>query len=279
IPASAFLIDDGDDDGDSLSKSQEAAAGTSDYDADSDGDGLSDATDFDPVVPNEAPGTPALSAASLPENVADAVVGNLSATNEAADTLAWSFASGTGDDDNGLLLLTGGMLSLAGSADFETKASYSIRVRATDSGGLSSEESFVITVVDDEVGRTAAEWHQNEFGNAPVDWEADDDHDRLSRLLEYALGASPFADSSSVVPTISWDAGVVRFEFTRRATGFHDLIYQVQSSISLDDWQAAAAHEVSVTPGPPPELEQVVMELDTPVPPGVFLRLKVVLVE
>jgi hypothetical protein len=277
IPASAFFSDDGDDDEDGLTKSQETAIGTSDYLSDTDEDGLSDATDFDPVNPNTAPTAAVLSNATIAENVTPPLLGDLSATqNDAGDQLTWSFASGTGDTDNAVFTLTGNQISLAAPADFETQPTYSVRLRATDLGGLFTEQTFTITITDDAVGLTATEWHQNKFGNAPINWTADEDNDGLTRLLEYAFGADPTTDSSAVLPAISRVGSAIRFTFTRRATGFHDLIYQIESSPSLSSWSPAnGLTEVSVTPGPSPDLEKVVLEVTSPVPPGLFLRLKI----
>jgi arylsulfatase A-like enzyme len=275
VPASAFFSDDGDDDGDTLSKSAEAAQGTSDYLVDTDADGLGDATDFDPVTPNVAPGIPELSNASFPENIANPEIGELTADNEALDSLTWSFAPGDGDADNPLFAFAGNRLSLSGSADFETRSSYSIRVRATDLGGLLSEETFVLNVINDAIGRSAAEWHQNEFGAAPVDWSADDDHDGLGRLLEYALGGDPAGDSSAAMPRITISGGVIHYSYTRRAPGYHDLIYQVEASAGLAAWSPAATSVVSITDGPQPWLEHVVLALPPDSVPPLFLRLNV----
>jgi hypothetical protein len=47
-----------------------------------------------------------------------------------------------------MFLVVGNELRTAAVLDFETKSSYSIRVRVTDSGGLSHEEVFAIQVTD-----------------------------------------------------------------------------------------------------------------------------------
>jgi len=56
--------------------------------------------------------------------------------------------SGTGDTDNAAFTVSGNSLLLTGSANFEAKSSYSVRVRATDKGGLIFEKSLVIAVTD-----------------------------------------------------------------------------------------------------------------------------------
>ncbi|MGF0538175.1 DUF5801 repeats-in-toxin domain-containing protein, partial [Agrobacterium sp. ES01] len=88
-------------------------------------------------------------------NVAGAVVATLTATDvDAGDTHSFQLVSGTGDTDNALFTIVGNELRLVGSADYETKASYTIRVQATDAGG----ETYVTTrtiLVNDLVENTA----------------------------------------------------------------------------------------------------------------------------
>lgn len=56
--------------------------------------------------------------------------------------------AGLGDDDNDLFEIAGGFLRAKQTFDFETKSSYTIRARATDVTGLSSEGSLTIEVTD-----------------------------------------------------------------------------------------------------------------------------------
>ncbi|MBL9115256.1 MAG: cadherin domain-containing protein [Verrucomicrobiaceae bacterium] len=104
----------------------------------------------DAVAPaNNAPTNIALSNATLAENNAPgATVGTLTATDaDAGDTHTFSLAGGA---DDSAFTITGTTLSLNGSADYETKSSYSIRVRATDSGvgNLFFEKDFTVTILD-----------------------------------------------------------------------------------------------------------------------------------
>ncbi len=96
------------------------------------------------------PGQPTnitLSASTITENnTAGATIGTLTATDEdAGDTHTFTFAGGA---DDAAFTITGNTLTINGSADFETKPSYSIRIRATDSsvGMLTFEKNFTITV-------------------------------------------------------------------------------------------------------------------------------------
>ncbi|MBD2551600.1 hypothetical protein H6G65_18890, partial [Microcystis elabens FACHB-917] len=97
---------------------------------------------------NEAPTDLALSASSIDENVAaHSVVGTFSSTDQdAGNTFTYSLVAGSGDIDNSAFTIAGNQLQINASPDFETKNSYSIRVRTTDQGGLSFEKALTLTV-------------------------------------------------------------------------------------------------------------------------------------
>ncbi len=99
---------------------------------------------------NEAPATLTLSSNAIAENnLAGAVIGTFSSTDpDAADTFTYSFVSGDGDADNGAFSIEGNELKAAESFDFESKNSYSIRVRTTDANGLMFEQAFTIEVTN-----------------------------------------------------------------------------------------------------------------------------------
>jgi hypothetical protein len=99
---------------------------------------------------NETPTNINLSAGSIAENAgANATVGTLTTTDpDAANTFAYTLFSGTGDTDNAAFNISGNALRASSSFDFETKSSYSIRVRSTDQGGLWTENVFTISVTD-----------------------------------------------------------------------------------------------------------------------------------
>jgi mRNA-degrading endonuclease HigB of HigAB toxin-antitoxin module len=99
---------------------------------------------------NEAPTAVSLSPDSVPENVEiGTVVGDLSTEDpDEGDTHTYSLVSGDGDDDNSTFIIDGDQLRTAVELDFETKDTYLIRVQSTDAGGLSVEQTLVITVTD-----------------------------------------------------------------------------------------------------------------------------------
>jgi VCBS repeat-containing protein len=99
---------------------------------------------------NDAPTDIALSNNSVTENNAvSSVVGTLSTTDvDAGDSFTYTLVSGAGSTDNVSFTIVGSDLKAAASFNFEAKQSYSVRIRTNDTGGLSTENTFVITVKD-----------------------------------------------------------------------------------------------------------------------------------
>jgi gliding motility-associated-like protein len=106
---------------------------------------------------NDAPTNISLSANAVAENAASGTtVGTLAGTDaDAAETFTYTLVSGTGDTDNASFTITGSTLRTAAVFDFETKNSYSVRVRVTDAGGLTFEKVFTISVTDINEAPTA----------------------------------------------------------------------------------------------------------------------------
>lgn len=102
------------------------------------------------LIFNTAPTGVSLSPATIAENEATGkVVGTLTTTDEdSGDTHTYTLVSGTGSTDNAKFTINGNQLKAAESFDFETKSSYTVRIKTTDAGGLSFEKAVVITVVD-----------------------------------------------------------------------------------------------------------------------------------
>ncbi|MFM6071810.1 MAG: cadherin domain-containing protein, partial [Dolichospermum sp.] len=99
---------------------------------------------------NESPTNLTLSNTSINENVAPlTVIGSFSTTDpDAGNSFNYSLINGAGDTDNNVFTISSNQLKINVSPDFETKNSYSIRVRTTDQGGLSYEKQLTINVND-----------------------------------------------------------------------------------------------------------------------------------
>jgi hypothetical protein len=100
-------------------------------------------------TPNSAPTDISLTGTSIVENVSNPTVGTLSTTDvDAGDAHTYSLAAGTGDTDNGSFTISNGQLVFSGTADFETKNQYSVRIRTTDTGSQQFEKAFTINVTN-----------------------------------------------------------------------------------------------------------------------------------
>ncbi|MBD2141915.1 DUF4347 domain-containing protein, partial [Anabaena sp. FACHB-1250] len=99
---------------------------------------------------NKAPTNLTLSTSTIAENqVIGTVVGNLSSTDpDTANTFTYSLVTGNGATDNSLFTITNNQLKTNSIFDFETKNSYSVRLRTTDQGGLFFETQLTIGVTD-----------------------------------------------------------------------------------------------------------------------------------
>jgi len=64
------------------------------------------------------------------------------------DSFAYSLVDGDGADDNDAFMIDGNQLKIKASPNFESKQSYKIRVKTTDSGGLSYQKALAIAVND-----------------------------------------------------------------------------------------------------------------------------------
>jgi alpha-L-fucosidase 2 len=100
--------------------------------------------------PNNAPTDIALSNAGVTENQpSGTTVGTFSTVDpDSGNTFTYSLVSGTGSTDNSSFTVSSNSLQTAAVFDYETKNSYSIRVRSTDQGTLFFEKAFTITVTD-----------------------------------------------------------------------------------------------------------------------------------
>ena len=133
-------------------------------------------------------------------SIAGAVVGTLSATFDGATDSATTFAlvSGTGSTDNGLVKVTGNQFTLryGGRLDAGVKPSLSLRIRATDSTGVSGESVVSVDVTLDESKDVDADGltltQENALGTSDLKSDTDEDGS-----LDGNEGDAATADSSS----------------------------------------------------------------------------------
>ncbi|NVJ46376.1 MAG: Ig-like domain-containing protein, partial [Cytophagia bacterium] len=112
---------------------------------------LADAFTGEVYTTNFAPTDITLSASSIQENNdVDEEVATLSTTDaDAGDSFTYSLVSGTGDADNASFTINGDKLLAAEAFDFETKDSYSIRLKTDDGFGGSFEKELTINITNE----------------------------------------------------------------------------------------------------------------------------------
>ena len=173
--------------------------------------------DCENVNQNHAPTDLSLSPASVGENEPVATtVGTLTATDaDAADTHAYSLVAGTGSGDNGSFTLAGTTLRTNAVFDYETKSSYSIRVRATDALNAGFEKQLTISVTDKveninpvavDDSETTSEDTQLELPASGAGSPAANDTDADSDPLTVTAVANPSGGAVSLL------AGTIRFD-------------------------------------------------------------------
>ncbi len=80
-------------------------------------------------------------------NVVGIVIGTFSADADAGPC-TFSFATGQGDADNKYFSISGNKLKALIVFDYETRHTYSIRVKCTDTAGNTLEKAFQVEVID-----------------------------------------------------------------------------------------------------------------------------------
>ncbi|QDV82501.1 Cadherin domain protein [Stieleria magnilauensis] len=187
---------------------------------------------------DSAPSEVTLSSDTVAENSATAtVVGDLQTTDSNPnDTHTYGFVSGDGDDDNASFTISGGQLLTAESFDFESQDSYTIRVRSTDSSGLSVEQVLVISVTNVNESATAVSLsHASVADGQPsgtvVGTLSSDDPDS-GDTLTYTL-VSGTGDDDNASFTISGDELVTAFAADQSTKSSYSIRVQVTDADGL----------------------------------------------
>jgi ribonuclease/Cadherin domain/Dockerin type I domain len=163
---------------------------------------------------NSAPTNVTLSATSIAENQpANSAIGTFSSNDpDTGNTFTYSLVTGTGSTDNASFSITGNTLNATASFDYETKNSYSIRVRTTDQGGLFFEKVFTITVINVNEAVVLTRANSTVSGN----------------VLTQLSNSGTWADPESGAVTLTASLGTV----TKNADGTWGWSYQATDFVS-----------------------------------------------
>lgn len=99
---------------------------------------------------NDAPTDITITSNQIAENLAsNASVGQLTSNDQdITNTFTYTLVSGVGSTDNSSFNISGNNLRASVSFDYETKNTYSVRIRTTDNLGASFEKVFTVNVTD-----------------------------------------------------------------------------------------------------------------------------------
>jgi hypothetical protein len=100
-------------------------------------------------VINQPPTQLVINNSQVAENVPiNTTVGTFNATTNQGDILTYSLVSGDGSTDNQLFEIVNNTIHIKITPDFEIKPNYTVRVKATNQNGLSTEKPFPINITD-----------------------------------------------------------------------------------------------------------------------------------
>ena len=172
------------------------------------------------AVINHNPTNILLSSTNVAENLpVGSTVGTLSAQDpDAGDTFVYALTNGTGGADNGSFGISSGDLLTSTSFNYEVKSNYSIRVRAADQGGLSTQKVFAIRVTDVDEKPDVQKPASSTNGGMIIRWSSITTHlysihysTNLAsgfQLIQSNIPATPtvnsYTDSATAVPQKFW---------------------------------------------------------------------------
>lgn len=152
-------------------------------------------------VINAAPTSISLSSVTISENASNqATVATINASDPAGGTCTFTFDTGVGSEDNNSFQIVGSLLKLAANVtlNYELKNTYSIKIKATDPGGLSYSETFTINVTNTNEAPYNLELSSNSIlENSPVNTiigllSASDVDQNDSLIFSVLVGTSNF---------------------------------------------------------------------------------------
>ena len=198
---------------------------------------------------NEAPSDLGLSQASVAENEPSGqTIGTFSTSDpDNGDSGQYTLVSGLGDTHNAAFRIdTSGQLLTVDSFDFETQSTYAIRVRVTDTGGLTCDKTFTISVTDVNepvltiVGpATGARGQLRPFVLSASDVSAADQTAGFAYAVSWGDGSA----NQTLAATTDNDSGVTLNHAFASAGTFHIQL----TATDTEGGQASVTHTVTIS--------------------------------
>ncbi len=192
-----------------------------------------------------APTDISLSANSILEGQASGtVIGDLSATDQnTGESFTYALVSGTGSDDNASFSISGNQLLSAEVFDYDTKSSYSVRVRVTDKAGLTFEQALSIDVISVGNGLMGQYFDKKNFTDYVMA--------RYDTVIDFDWGSgSPDANIDPSEFSIRWQ-GKIRPDHSRTYTFYtatnDGVRLWVNDTLIIEEWEEKGLIENSGT--------------------------------
>ncbi len=149
--------------------------------------------DIEVMDQNDAPDDIFLSANGILGNIpADTVVGSLfTSDQDLDDSHTYALIAGEGDQNNGHFKIEGEQLVTNRRVNFDSNASFEIRLQATDAAGATFEKAFVLINDDVDGDGLSDAWELTFFGSLQASATTDSDGDGLTNLEEFQAGTNP----------------------------------------------------------------------------------------
>ncbi|KYG82210.1 NHL domain-containing protein [Roseivirga echinicomitans] len=206
---------------------------------------------------NESPTEISLSSAVLTENAAIGTsVGLLASVDQdAEDSHTYAMATGTGDTNNASFEVVDNKLVAKASFDFETKESYLVRIKATDTGGLSFEKSFVISITNQaeallrvEVGESAETTNVGETSALEISIFNDGDGQMEVSSITYPDGFTGPATIDAIAPSTNKSI-TINFVPTEAKTYTGNIVFKYNGGSGIKSVVAVAEMVTSIDDG------------------------------
>ena len=200
------------------------------------------------VVPtNDAPTAMSLSNDSVAENQpAGATVGTLSTTDpDNSSGFTYALVDDAGHPDNAGFAIDGATLKTSGAFDRETKGSYSIRIKSTDSSGGSYEKDFTISVTDVDEAPVFTSSATPSVPENTTDVATVDADDPENGTVTYSITGGADQGKFSINNTTGALTFLVAPDFENKQDADSDNVYAVQ--VTATDGTKTAQQPVAVT--------------------------------
>ena len=214
---------------------------------------------------NEAPIGISLSSAIFSEflSAGSTILTFSTSDPDVSNTFRYSLVSGDGSADNVAFSILGKQLIINSKPDFETKSSYSIRVRTTDQGLLNYERSFVLSVADVneapiDIALSASSFNENLSVGSAVLTLAAADPDRNNSFIYSLVSGTGSADNAAffisgnklnIKASPDYEAKSV-YQIRVRTTDQGNLYYEKNIVLAVNNLVEKVSSSVSTTLAP-----------------------------